>query len=45
LLQEEPSTIERAKVIATLSNINIKATEAGELDALIKVIEKRFEER
>ncbi|MFE3896261.1 MULTISPECIES: hypothetical protein [Priestia] len=45
MLQEEPSTVERAKVIATLSNIIIKAIEAGELDALIKVMEKRFKER
>ncbi|MGF9739920.1 hypothetical protein ABEX38_21160 [Priestia megaterium] len=45
MLQEEPSTVERARVIATLSNSIIKAIEGGELDELIKEIEKGFEER
>ncbi|MEI1420931.1 hypothetical protein EFK13_06670 [Bacillus cabrialesii] len=43
LLQEEPPTIERARVIATLSNSIIKAMEVGELDERMKEIEKRLE--
>lgn len=45
LMREEPSTIERARVIATLSNSIIKAMEFGELDERIKEIERRLEER
>ncbi|MEC3814155.1 hypothetical protein PNF30_16215 [Bacillus safensis] len=42
LLQQEPSSIERARVIATLSNSIIKAMEVGELDERIKEIEKQL---
>lgn len=42
LLQEEPATIDRARVIATLSNSIIKAMEVGELDERMKEIEKRL---
>ncbi|KQU24041.1 hypothetical protein ASG65_19085 [Bacillus sp. Leaf13] len=42
LMQEEPSSIERARVIATLSNSIIKAMEVGELDERMKEIEKRL---
>lgn len=42
LMQGEPSTIERAKVLATLSNSIIKAMEAGDLDDRLKEIEKRL---
>ena len=45
LLQEEPPTIDRARVIATLSNSIIKAMEVGELDERIKEIEKRFDKQ
>ncbi|MGG2059678.1 hypothetical protein [Priestia megaterium] len=40
LLLEERPTIERARVIATLSNSIIKAMEAGDLDERIKEIEE-----
>ncbi|MDM5210473.1 hypothetical protein QUF94_03170 [Peribacillus sp. NJ4] len=42
LIQEEPSSIDRARVIATLSNSIIKAMEVGELDERMKEIEKRL---
>lgn len=42
LMQQEPSSIERARVIATLSNSIIKAMEVGELDERMKEIEKRL---
>ncbi|CAH0178011.1 hypothetical protein SRABI84_01353 [Peribacillus simplex] len=42
LIQEEPSSIDRARVIATLSNSIIKAMEVGELDERIKEIEKQL---
>ena len=42
LMQEEPSSIDRARVIATLSNSIIKAMEVGELDERMKEIEKRL---
>ncbi|WP_394513107.1 hypothetical protein [Priestia aryabhattai] len=40
LLQEEPPTIDRARVIATLSNSIIKAMEVGEMDERVSEIEK-----
>lgn len=43
LMHEEPTSIERARVIATLSNSIIKAMEVGELDERMKEIEKRLE--
>ncbi|MEI2428524.1 hypothetical protein V8V54_26470 [Priestia megaterium] len=43
LMREEPTSIERARVIATLSNSIIKAMEVGELDERMKEIEKRLE--
>lgn len=42
LMKEESSSIERARVIATLSNSIIKAMEVGELDERMKEIEKRL---
>lgn len=42
LLLEEPTSIDRARVIATLSNSIIKAMEVGELDERMKEIEKRL---
>ncbi|PFR94854.1 hypothetical protein [Priestia megaterium] len=39
LLQEEPPSIDRARVIATLSNSIIKAIEVGELDERLEKIE------
>ncbi|WP_310877584.1 hypothetical protein [Priestia megaterium] len=42
LMQVEPPTIERARILATLSNSIIKAMEAGELDARLEEIEKRL---
>ena len=42
LMQEEPPTIDRARVIATLSNSIIKAMEVGEMDERIKEVEKRL---
>ena len=42
LIQEEPTSIERARVIATLSNSIIKAMEVGELDERLKEIEERL---
>ncbi len=42
LIQEEPTSIERARVIATLSNSIIKAMEVGELDNRLKEIEERL---
>ena len=42
-MQEEPPTIDRARVIATLSNSIIKAMEVGEMDERIKEVEKRQE--
>ncbi|PEK99496.1 hypothetical protein [Bacillus sp. AFS017336] len=44
LMKKEPSSIERARVIATLSNSIIKAMEVGELDDRINEIEKRLGE-
>jgi hypothetical protein len=43
LIQEEPTSIERARVIATLSNSIIKAMEIGELEERIKEVERRLE--
>lgn len=40
LMQKEPTTIERARVIATLSNSIIKAMEVGEMDERMMKIEK-----
>lgn len=40
LMKEEPPSIDRARVIATLSNSIIKAMEIGELDERMKEIEK-----
>ncbi len=42
LMQEESVSIERARVIATLSNSIIKAMEVGELDERMKEIERRI---
>ncbi|SMQ60928.1 hypothetical protein SAMN05444673_0441 [Bacillus sp. OV166] len=42
LLLEEPPTIDRARVIATLSNSIIKAMEVGELDERIRAIEEQL---
>lgn len=42
LMQEETTSIERARVIATLSNSIIKAMEVGELDDRMKEIEKQL---
>lgn len=42
LIQHEPSSIDRARVIATLSNSIIKAMEVGEIDERMKEIEKRL---
>lgn len=42
LIQEEPTSIERARVIATLSNSIIKAMEVGDLDERLKEIEERL---
>lgn len=42
LIQEEPPTIERARVIATLSNSIIKAMEAGEMEERMNELEKRL---
>jgi len=42
LMQEESPTIERARVIATLSNSIIKAMEVGELDERLEKIENRL---
>lgn len=42
LMQGEPPSIERARVIATLSNSIIKAMEVGELDERLKKIEKQL---
>lgn len=44
LLLEEPPTIERARVIATLSNSIIKAMEVGEMDERMHEIEKQLGE-
>lgn len=44
LMQEEPSSIERARVIATLSNSIIKAMEVGEMDERMREIEKQLGE-
>ena len=44
LLQEEPPTIDRARVIATLSNSIIKAMEVGEMDQRMHEIEKQLGE-
>lgn len=43
LMQDEETSIERARVIATLSNSIIKAMEVGELDQRMRDIEKRLE--
>jgi len=43
-LMQEPPTIDRARVISTLSNSIIKAMEAGELDERMKEIEKQLGE-
>jgi len=42
LIMSEHLSIERARVIATLSNNIIKAMEVGELDERMKEIEKRL---
>ncbi|MFJ9386987.1 hypothetical protein ACIROD_25160 [Peribacillus sp. NPDC101481] len=42
LMQEEPTSIDRARVIATLSNSIIKAMEVGELDERLQKVEKRL---
>lgn len=39
-LMQTPPTLDRARVIATLSNSIIKAMEVGELDERMKEIEK-----
>lgn len=44
LMQEEPSSIERARIIATLSNSIIKAMEVGEMDERMREIEKQLGE-
>ncbi len=44
LLLEEPPTIDRARVIATLSNSIIKAMEVGEMDERMREIEKQLGE-
>lgn len=44
LIQEEPSSIDRARVIATLSNSIIKAMEVGEIDERMREIEKQLGE-
>ena len=41
-LMQTPPTLDRARVIATLSNSIIKAMEVGELDERMKEIEKRL---
>ena len=42
LIQSEYPSIDRARVIATLSNSIMKAMEVGELDERMKEIEKRL---
>ncbi|MCT8136474.1 hypothetical protein H1D32_01005 [Anaerobacillus sp. CMMVII] len=42
LIQSEPPSIERARVIATLSNSIIKAMEVGELDERLTQIEQQL---
>ncbi|WP_413690836.1 hypothetical protein [Priestia flexa] len=41
-MQQETSKIERAKVIATLSNSIVKVMEVGEMDERMKEIEKQL---